>query len=139
MTAGLRELIARHGLETGRTGTALVFGATADRPFVASTVDYRARVAWGWKRVKNPDPTGHREIWVQARPDALAPIALHEARHSCASFLIEAGLTDVELTATIGHSDPRTTKSVYGHLLGDSGAKTAAKLDAYHAPASADR
>ena len=43
-----------------------------------------------------------------------------------------AGLNDLELTATIGHSDSRTTKRIYGHLFPDSSATIAAKLDAYH-------
>jgi hypothetical protein len=47
-------------------------------------------------------------------------------------YLIEAGLNDLELMATIGHSDPRTTKTIYGHLFPDSAATIAAKLDAYH-------
>jgi hypothetical protein len=45
---------------------------------------------------------------------------------TCASYLIEAGLNDLELTATIGHSDSRTTKRIYGHLFPDSGATIAA-------------
>ncbi len=70
-------------------------------------------------------------IWVKAREDALEPITLHERRHSAASYLIEAGLNDLELTSMIGHSDPRTTKMIYGHLFGDSSEKVAAKLDTY--------
>ena len=61
----------------------------------------------------------------------LQPITLHEARHSAASYLIEAGLNDLELTKMIGHTDPRTTKTIYGHLFPDSSEKVAAKLDAY--------
>ncbi len=38
----------------------------------------------------------------------------------------------MELMVTIGHSDARTTKRVYGHLFSDSGVSIAAKLDAYH-------
>ncbi len=30
-----------------------------------------------------------------------------------------------------GHSDPRTTKTIYGHLFPDSSERVAAKLDAY--------
>ena len=56
---------------------------------------------------------------------------MHEGRHSNASYLIETGLNDLELTATIGHSDPRTTKMIYGHLFPDSAATVAAKIDAY--------
>jgi integrase len=75
---------------------------------------------------------------VKARPDALNPIAPHEGRHSAASYLIEAGLNDLELTATIGHSDSRTTKRIYGHLFPDSSATIAAKLNAYHAVSTAE-
>jgi integrase len=76
-------------------------------------------------------------VWVKAREEALDPLTPHEARHCAASYLIEAGLNDLELTATIGHSDSRTTKRIYGHLFPDSGATIAAKLDAYlDAPAA---
>ncbi len=53
------------------------------------------------------------------------------SRGIAASYLIEAGLNDLELTAMVGHSDSRTTKNIYGHLFPDSGVKVAAKLDAY--------
>jgi integrase len=110
MTTRLRELVVAHGLDTRRGGDDLVFGRTASSPFVPSTVRARARKAWKGLNVITP----------------------HEARHSAASYLIEAGLNDLELTVTIGHSDARTTKRIYGHLFSDSGATIAAKLDAYH-------
>jgi integrase len=69
--------------------------------------------------------------------EVLRSITLHEARHSAASYLIEAGLNDLELTSMIGHSDPRTTKVIYGHLFPDSREKVAAKLDAYLGDAAA--
>jgi integrase len=84
----------------------------------------------GWKRIPNPQAEGPRMVWVKARTDALDPLTPHEARHCAASYLIEAGLNDLELTTTIGHSDVRTTKNIYGHLFPDSGATIAAKLDA---------
>jgi integrase len=74
-------------------------------------------------------------VWTKAREDALDPITLHESRHSAASYLIEAGLNDLELTAMVGHSDSRTTKTIYGHLFPDSAEKVRAKIDAYHASA----
>ena len=58
-------------------------------------------------------------------------MTLHEGRHSNASYLIEGGLNDLELTATIGHSDPRTTKMIYGHPFPDSVATVASKIDSY--------
>lgn len=131
--AGLRHSLVAHKARTRRGANDLVFGRTAVDPFVPSTVRSRALRAWGWKETPNPDPDGPRLLWVKARPDALDPIAPHEGRHSAASYLIEAGLNDLELTATIGHSDSRTTKRIYGHLFPDSSATIAAKLDAYHA------
>ena len=107
----LRALLLEHKLASGRHGGDLVFGRAPDLPFIASTVRTRARAAWA--------------------AAGLQPITLHEARHSAASYLIEAGLNDLELTAMIGHSDPRTTKVIYGHLFDDSSEKVAAKLDAY--------
>ncbi len=117
----------------------LVFGRTTTVPFTSSTVGERARKAWGWKPVPNPalkdDPKATpREVWVKTREDALEPIGLYEARHSAASYLIEAGLNDIELTAMVGHSDSRTTENIYGHLFPDSHEKVAAKLDAYLEP-----
>jgi integrase len=133
ITAGLRELLEAHEATRHRGGNDLVFGRTAVDPFIPSTVRSRALRAWGWKETPNPDPEGPKVIWVKAHADALDPIAPHEGRHSAASYLIEAGLNDLELTATIGHSDSRTTKRIYGHLFPDSSATIAAKLDAYHA------
>jgi integrase len=131
LTGRLRALVVEHGLTTRRGGGDLVFGRTASDPFTPTTVRTRALTAWGWKRIPNPEPEGSRMVWVKAREDALDPLTPHEARHCAASYLIEAGLNDLELTATIGHSDSRTTKRIYGHLFPDSGATIAAKLDAY--------
>jgi len=133
VTAGLRDLLIAHHTATQRGGRDLVFGRTPTDPFIPSTLRSSALRAWGWKEIDNPDSDKPKTIWVKARPDALDPIAPHEGRHSAASYLIEAGLNDLELTATIGHSDSRTTKRIYGHLFPDSSATIAAKLDVYHA------
>jgi integrase len=132
IAATLRRLLVAHALATGRRGQDLVFGRTALEPFIPSTVRMRALKAWGWKYVRNTEGSGPKMVWTKARENALEPIGLHEARHSAASYLIEAGLNDLELTAMIGHSDPRTTKMIYGHLFKDSTAVVTAKLDAYH-------
>ncbi len=143
LTAVLRPFLIAHKLATGRGGDDLVFGRTATLPFTSSTVGERARRAWGWKKVRNPqldkDPTAKpKEIWVKDREDALEPIVLHESRHSAASYAYEAGLGDVELAAFVGHSDVRTTKNIYVHLFKDSRKKAAAKLDAYHLDGAAE-
>jgi integrase len=132
----LARYLRAHLLATGRRGDDLVFGRTATLPFVASTVRARALKAWGWKQVKNPalkdEPaTKPATVWIKSRADAMQPLTLHEGRHSTASYLVDAGVNDLELAAVIGHSDPRTTKSIYTHLFEGSGAKITAQLDAY--------
>jgi len=136
MVGILARYLRAHLLATGRRGSDLVFGRTATLPFVASTVRARALKAWGWKEVPNPalalDPDAKpKTVWIKAREDALEPITLHEGRHSTASYLVDAGANDLELAAVIGHSDPRTTKSIYTHLFEGSRAKVTAQLDTY--------
>jgi hypothetical protein len=60
-----------------------------------------------WISARVPPGVGAGRCW---RRDAA------RARYCAASHLIEAGLNDLELTATIGHSDSRTTKRIDGHL-----------------------
>jgi integrase len=126
----LRTLLVAYKLASGRSDEALVFGRTATLPFVNSTVRSRALAAWKAENKKRTAQAGEGE-----QVELLTPITLHEARHSAASYLIEAGLNDLELTAMVGHSDSRTTKNIYGHLFPDSNTKVAAKLDAYLAAA----
>lgn len=105
-----RELV-RHKLATGRDGDDLVFGRTATAAFVRSTLRARAL-----------------RSWTAAGLDPLTP---HEARHTCASYLIAAGLNPKQVQTYIGHSDIRTTYNVYGHLMpGDEG-QAATQLEAF--------
>lgn len=136
IVGGLASLLRKHLLATGRRDGDLVFGRTANLPFVASTVRARALKAWGWKQVANPTLDLDRDakpktVWIEAREDALRPLTLHEGRHSTASYLVAAGVNDLELAAVIGHSDPRTTKSIYAKLFEGSREKIGAQLDAY--------
>lgn len=59
----------------------------------------------------------------------------HEARHTYASYLIAAGLEMKSISTYMGHSSVAFTYDRYGHLLPDSLAENAAKLDAYLARA----
>jgi integrase len=56
---------------------------------------------------------------------------LHEARHTFASFLIDAQVNPLALTKMIGHTDHRFTMRQYGHLFPDSDEIAAGQLDAY--------
>jgi integrase len=124
--------LTAHKTRTGRDGDALVFGRTATEPFNPETVRRNALAAWGWKEAANPEPGGWpKVIHVKIRADALEPITLHEARHTCASLLIAAGVNPKALSVIMGHSTIAMTFDTYGHLMpgGLDEARTA--TDAY--------
>jgi integrase len=107
----LRAELVRHKLVTGRGPDDLVFGRTPVDAFVRSTVRSRANAAW--------------------KAAGLSALTPHEARHTCASYLIAAGLNAKQIQTYIGHSDVRTTYNVYGHLMPGDESTAAAQLDAY--------
>ena len=116
MVGELRRICRAHKLQTGRNGTQLFLGRTPADPFYPSTIRARALKAWGWKQVPNPNPGPPQTIWIKARPDALAPLTPHEARHCAASYMIAAGMDWKKITEFIGHSDVRTTYNRYGKV-----------------------
>lgn len=107
----------------GREG--LLFARADGEPFDAVTVMGRARRAWGWRW----DAKGKR--WVKARPDALAPIGLHECRHTFASYLIAAGANAKAVQTMMGHSSITTTFDRYGHLFPGHEDEVRSLLDAH--------
>jgi integrase len=107
----LRKRLITHKLATGRAGSDLVFGRTASKRFVPSTVGRHARITW-------------------AAAD-LEPITLHEGRHSAATLGSYAGIGDLELTHIMGHSSVTVTKDIYGHVREEQVASVARVLDAY--------
>jgi integrase len=135
MTGDLHVILAEHRRETGRIA-GLVFGRTATQPFASSTVDNRAVRAW---EAANDEATerAHAEGRKPAPAELLVPIGLHEAGHTYASYLIAAGVEMKAISTDMGHSSVAFTYDRYGHLLPDSLAENAAKLDAYLARARA--
>jgi integrase len=93
----------------------LVFGSSASTPFVASNL---------WRRAQR--------AWERAH---LAPIGLHEARHTFASVLIAAGVNAKAITTYMGHASIQTTYDLYGKLMPGSESEAAALVDAYLARA----
>jgi integrase len=61
---------------------------------------------------------------------------LHEARHSYASWLIDAKLNLKQISTYMGHASIKITLDRYGHLLSDDAERVADKLDAYLARAA---
>jgi len=67
----------------------LVFGATAHSPFKGTATAQRAKRAW--------------------REAKLAPITLHECRHTFASLMIAAGVNAKALSTYMGHANIKIT------------------------------
>jgi integrase len=64
-----------------------------------------------------------RRVLVPAAERArLTGIGFHTLRHTCASMLIESGLSPLRLQRWMGHHSPAFTLETYGHLIdGDLG------------------
>jgi integrase len=98
-------------LDSRRGGEDLVFGRTAEDPFVPSTVRNRALAAW--------------------ETAGMEPIGLHECRHSFASMLIDAGGNPKALQEALGHASIQMTWDRYGHLMPGGREELRERLDAY--------
>lgn len=60
------------------------------------------------------------KIWLPAIEEAgLAPLRIHDLRHSYASFLASQGFSLLEIGQLLGHEDPSTTQ-IYAHLVDPS-------------------
>jgi integrase len=127
----LYPLLTAHLLRTGRRGSDLVFGRSAELPFNPETIRRNALVAWGWREVVERKDGKRRATLVKAREDALEPITLHEARHTCASLLIAAGVNPKALSTIMGHATIAMTFDTYGHLMPGGLDEAAAAANAY--------
>lgn len=127
LLAVLRRYLQSSMRSTGRTGEDLVFGRTPGEAFVASTVDNRAKGAWAAfsaGEIETANASGRE-------PEPLAPITLHECRHTFASLLIDAGANPKAVQQFMGHSKIQTTFDIYGHLLPGSHDEVRERMDAY--------
>lgn len=62
-------------------------------------------------------------VWAPSlRRAGLRAVRIHDARHSCASWLIAAGADVVAVSRRLGHSDPAVTLRVYSHFVQRRGA-----------------
>ncbi len=114
IVGALRDILVEHKARQGRDD-GLVFGSSAETPFVPSNLWRRAQRAW--------------------KRDSLKPIGLHEARHTFASVLIAAGVNAKAITTYMGHASIQTTYDLYGKLMPGSESEAAALVDAYLARA----
>lgn len=131
----LGQMLAAHGLETGRSGSDLVFGRDAATPFSQETVSRRSKAAWSeagfrfcqcGREKRVPAAGGSCETCGQ-----WLPVTLHRARHCAASILVAAGL-DVKTVGTyLGHSDVKMTLELYAHALPDRHQANAEQVQAF--------
>ena len=110
--ATLRSQLLAHHLRHGRPTSGWVFpSADTSRPFDSAWATTKARRAW--------------------QAVGLAPIGLHECRHSYAAYAIAAGINPKALSSYMGHSSITITLDRYGHLLPGNEAQAAHLLDTY--------
>jgi integrase len=109
IVGALRVHLAAHRLRRGKAG-GLFFG-DSDRPFSRDPLVARAEKAW--KGAK------------------LAPLGLHEARHTCASIFIAAGVNVKALSSYLGHASITITLDRYGHLMPGNETEAVDLVDRY--------
>lgn len=105
-----------------RKPAGLVFGD--EEPFDRRVVVNRALGAWA-AAVVGAFLRGE-SLKVQ-----LEPIGLHEARHTYASMMIDAGVNAKALSEFLGHASVAITLDRYGHLMPGAHGEAAALLDDY--------
>ena len=88
-----------------------MFGADGERPFNYWTLVSRAKRAW--------------------KAAELAPIGLHECRHTFAALMIAAGVNPKALSTFMGHASISITLDRYGHLFPGSEDEAAELAHAY--------
>jgi integrase len=103
--------LAAHGVVEARAPEALAFGRTDDLPFAPGPLRRRARACW--------------------ERAGVAPLTLHECRHTYAAYMIAAGVSAKALSSYMGHSSITVTLDRYGHLLPGAEAEAAGLLGAY--------
>jgi integrase len=108
-----------HRRLTGRD-TGLVFGKTETVPPSMSTM--RKRAATAFKRMN--------ERRVERDLEPAERWTLHEARHTYASLMIEAGVNAKAISTYMGHSSISITFDVYGKLFQGRVQEDAERLDA---------
>jgi integrase len=121
----LAPILDAHFKRGDRVADALVFGRTPTEPFNPESVRRRALAAWEAENERRVEKAEGDDV------DKLSPITLHEARHTCASVLIAAGVNAKALSVIIGHATIAMTFDTYGHLMPNGIDDAAAAANAY--------
>ncbi|MGH2555820.1 MAG: tyrosine-type recombinase/integrase, partial [Actinomycetota bacterium] len=73
------------------------------------------------------------------RRAGLAPLRLHDLRHTAAALAIATGAHPLEIKTRLGHASITTTLNVYGHLFKSLDERLAEELDTTHREAEEQR
>ncbi|HZP73768.1 MAG TPA: site-specific integrase [Gaiellaceae bacterium] len=113
ITRTLRRELLNYKLQHGKSGhEGFVFpNRNGTRPFNPGTIKLHTSKAWKEKRI--------------------APISLHECRHSYAAYMIAAGINFKALSTYMGHASITITLDRYGHLLPGNESHAANLLEAW--------
>jgi integrase len=115
-------------LKAAGSGGEFVFGSKHGQPFTPSNIRKRSASAWAAENARR----------AKRKRKPLAPIGLHECRHTFVSLMHDAGLSLERIGDYVGHSSAYMTDR-YRHLLEGHEAEAARLLDDYLARADAGR
>jgi integrase len=119
----LRRYLLAHRARTGRRGADLFFGRTATAPFTPTHVRERALKSWAAAVVG-------AFFGGEGLPVEIAPIGLHELRHTYVSIMHAAGRSLEEIGDYVGHSSAYMTDR-YRHLIEGQRQEAADALDSF--------
>ena len=107
------DALTEHKRQTRRSGSDLVFGRTDSDPYIPTTIRSRALRAW-----EAANKTKAKKLGRDLKDgESLAPITLHQCRHTFASLMIAAGCNAKALSVVMGHASITITFDRYGHLM----------------------
>jgi len=73
-------------------------------------------------KARHKDPKDADKVVLEKRP------RIHDLRHTCASWLLGAGVPLITVSAHLGHEDTSVTAKIYGHLDRTAGQAAAAAM-----------
>jgi len=116
----LRAMLAGHIKRAGRSGDNFVFGREQSAVFTASHVRKRANDAWAKANAKRSEE----------KKQPLQAVTLHVCRHTYATWLDAAGISETRSARYLGHA-LATISGRYRHRLDGQLVEDAARLDAW--------
>jgi integrase len=135
----IRRSITSQGMSTPKSGKSRIVVMTAALAgclFDLQTELHRDRLKRGWPDLPPwvfcseagtaPDPRNVERVWARVRRRAqklgVRPLPLHSARHSWATWALQAGKSVRWVADQLGHADASTTLNHYAHAMPEDAA-----------------